>query len=527
MLKHPLLKPATKQALLSLVIALGLLTPGCGTNPVTNKRELQLVSESQEIAIGKKNYGPTRQAQGGDYTLDPELTAYVQSVGNKLAAVSDRKLPYEFSIINDSTPNAWAMPGGKIAFNRGLLYELNSEAELAAVMGHEMVHAAARHGAKDMERGILLQGAMIAVGIGAQNSDYANLIVGGAQVGAQLVSTKYGRDAESESDLYGMRYMKKAGYDPAAAVTLQETFVRLSAEHKSNFIDGLFASHPPSAQRVSANKSTLMQLGAGGDMGKDVYAQKVSKLKSTQAAYKAYDEAVKALASKDLEKAKQLINQAIAGEPREAKFQELLADMALLQKKPEAALALYGKAINMQPDYFKPHVQSGIVLFSLGRKAEAEAYLKRANELLPTAPAYNLLGQLAEGRGDTALAMQHYQIAADSKSDIGQQAGARLAKLDLPRNPAKYLQARIEVDRTGNLYAVLQNNSALSIQKVQFKVIKYDLKTGRVISRSAPLILRTALAAGAKGQVALGQKVANLQEAQSYQLVLEAAEIQP
>jgi predicted Zn-dependent protease len=459
--------------------------------------------------------------------LDPELTAYVQSVGNKLAAVSDRKLPYEFSIINDSTPNAWAMPGGKIAFNRGLLYELNSEAELAAVMGHEMVHAAARHGAKDMERGILLQGAMIAVGIGAQNSDYANLIVGGAQVGAQLVSTKYGRDAESESDSYGMRYMKKAGYDPAAAVTLQETFVRLSAEHKSNFIDGLFASHPPSAQRVSANKNTLMQLGAGGDMGKDVYAQKVSKLKSTQAAYKAYDEAVKALADKDLEEAKQLINQAIAGEPREAKFQEFLADMALLQKKPEAALALYAKAINMQPDYFKSQVQSGIVLFSLGRKAEAEAYLKRANELLPTAPAYNLLGQLAEGRGDTALAMQYYQIAADSKSEIGQQAAARLAKLDLPRNPAKYLQARIEVDRAGNLYAVLQNNSALSIQKVQFKVIRYDLKTGRVISRSAPLILRTALAAGAKGQMALGQKMASLQEAQSYQLVLEAAEIEP
>jgi tetratricopeptide (TPR) repeat protein len=108
-------------------------------------------------------------------------------------------------------------------------------------------------------------------------------------------------------------------------------------------------------------------------MGKDTYAQKVSKLKSTQAAYKAYDDAVKALASKDLEKAKQLINQAIAGEPREAKFQELLADMALLQKKPEAALSLYAKAITMQPDYFKPHVQSGIVLFSLGRKAEAEA----------------------------------------------------------------------------------------------------------------------------------------------------------
>lgn len=112
----------------------------CGTNPVTKKREFQIVSESQEISIGKQNYGPTRQSQGGDYILDPELTAYVQSIGNKLAAVSDRQLPYEYAIINDSTPNAWAMPGGKIAFNRGLLYELNNEAELAAVMGLSLIH---------------------------------------------------------------------------------------------------------------------------------------------------------------------------------------------------------------------------------------------------------------------------------------------------------------------------------------------------------------------------------------------------
>jgi predicted Zn-dependent protease len=187
------------------LLALSLVVSACGVNPVTKKREFQFVSEAQEISIGAQNYSPTRQSQGGDYVLDPELTAYIQSVGNKLAAVSDRKLPYEFNLLNDSVPNAWAMPGGKIAFNRGLLYELNSEAELAAVMGHELVHAAARHGAQGMERGVLLQGAMIAVGIGAQNTDYANLIVGGAQAGAQLVNSKYGRDAESESDLYGMQ----------------------------------------------------------------------------------------------------------------------------------------------------------------------------------------------------------------------------------------------------------------------------------------------------------------------------------
>ena len=223
------------------VIALTFLLASCGTNPVTHKRELQFISESQEVNIGQKNYAPARQQQGGDYVIDPELTAYVQSVGNKLAAVSDRQLPYEFVVLNDSVPNAWAMPGGKIAFNRGLLYELNSEAELAAVLSHEIVHAAARHGAQNMENGMLLQGAVMAAGIAAQDKSYANLIVGGAQLSSQLISIKFSRNDESEADKYGMYYMKKAGYDPRAAVTLQETFVRISQNKKSNFIEGLFA----------------------------------------------------------------------------------------------------------------------------------------------------------------------------------------------------------------------------------------------------------------------------------------------
>src|SRR3989338_11132082 len=194
-----------------VVFAFLFLLPGCGVNPVTHKRELQFISQSQEIAIGEKNYVPARQQQGGDYIIDPELTAYVQSVGNKLAAASDRQLPYEFVVLNDSVPNAWALPGGKIAFNRGLLYELDSEAELAAVLAHEIVHAAARHGAQKMETGMLLQGAVMAAGVAAQDKSYANLIVGGAQLSSQLIATRFGRDEESEADLYGMRYMKKAG----------------------------------------------------------------------------------------------------------------------------------------------------------------------------------------------------------------------------------------------------------------------------------------------------------------------------
>src|SRR5262245_53741869 len=221
------------RAVLLAVPFLTLLT-ACGINPVTGKREIQFVSEAQEVQLGEQNYVPTRQSQGGDLTVLPELTTYVSGVGEKLAAVADRKLPYEFVVLNSSVPNAWALPGGKIAVNRGLLTELRNEAELAAVLGHEIVHAAARHGAKAQERATMMQAglgaAQIGAAVGGVDANLASLVLQGAGVGAQMVQQKYGRDQELESDKYGMKYMKAVGYDPTGAVTLQETFVRLFSE---------------------------------------------------------------------------------------------------------------------------------------------------------------------------------------------------------------------------------------------------------------------------------------------------------
>ena len=508
---------------ISLTVVTSILLSACGVNPVTHKHELQFVSEEKEIAMGQQNYVPARQQQGGDYVIDPELTAYVQSVGNKLAAVSDRKLPYEFVVLNDSVPNAWAMPGGKIAFNRGLLYELNSEAELAAVLSHEIVHAAARHGAKSMESGMLLQGASVLAAAATQNTRYGQLAVGGAQLSSQLISTKFGRDDESEADKYGMLYMKRAGYDPRAAVTLQETFVRLSQGQKSDFIKGLFASHPPSDQRVADNQTTLAELGAGGEWGREIYAQKVGHLKATKAAYENYDQGVHSLPN-DPNKAALLAKQAIAIEPREARFQELLGDVSLAQKNNQAALGFYDKAIKMQPDYFRPHVQSGIALNNLGRKAEAEKALVQSNALLPTATSHYLLGQLAEGRGDVAAAMQNYQVAASSDSGVGQSSNARLLQLDLPRNPAKYLQAEVRNDAAGNVYAVLANPTAATLARVQLRVVKLDAATGRIVAQTAPLLI-TNLAANQQAQVAAGLRISNTQELNLLRVQIEAAQV--
>jgi predicted Zn-dependent protease len=157
------------------ITALLLLVAGCATNPVTGERELNLYGEDWEKQVGEQQYAPMIQAQGGDLVIDDSVVNYVQSVGQRVAQYSDRDLPYEFEVINNSVPNAWALPAGKIAINRGLLTELGSEAELAAVLGHEVVHAAARHSAQAASRAALAQGAVIlgsvAVGASTDNDD--------------------------------------------------------------------------------------------------------------------------------------------------------------------------------------------------------------------------------------------------------------------------------------------------------------------------------------------------------------------
>ncbi|MEL6368537.1 MAG: M48 family metalloprotease, partial [Pseudomonadota bacterium] len=164
-------------------LALALITfglGGCVVNPVTGKTELAIVTAQQEVQLGEQNYLPMQQSQGGVFRLDPTVNDYVRSVGNRVAAVSDRALPYEFVVLNNSVPNAWALPGGKIAINRGLLDEMQSAAELAAVLGHEVVHAAARHSAQQMQRGMLLQALVVGTAVVTSDSDYGQLATGAA-----------------------------------------------------------------------------------------------------------------------------------------------------------------------------------------------------------------------------------------------------------------------------------------------------------------------------------------------------------
>jgi predicted Zn-dependent protease len=515
---------------IAALITLAFLT-ACGVNPVTGKKEIQFVSEAQELQIGEQNYAPTRQGEGGDLTVLPELTTYVNSVGQKLAAVADRKLPYEFVVLNNSVPNAWALPGGKIAINRGLLTELSNEAELAAVLGHEIVHAAARHGAKAQERGTLMQVGMMAAQVGAAmgnvDPNVANLALGGAGAGLQMIQMKYGREQELESDDYGMKYMKLAGYDPSGAVTLQETFVRLSqagGQKQQNWLEGLFASHPPSQERVDKNKVTAEKLGRGGVLGADTFAAATKQLRQMKPAYDKADQALAAAQKKDFTTAKSLAGEAAKAIPNEGSFQVLLGQIALAEKQPQAAASHYDKAMRLAPDYFASYLGAGVAQSQLGDQQKAEQYLTRSAQLLPTAPAAYYLGNIARDRGDTAAARKYYEAAATSQSAIGQAAAVEFMKMDLPQNPGSYVAAGGQFDSQGRLMVVVQNRSRVALQAIQVTPVLADA-AGRVVQQGTPVLIRAVVKPGEQAAAPSGIANLTVEQAQALRFRVDAAQI--
>lgn len=459
-----------------LVVCMAIALSACATNPVTGKKELSFMSEAQELQVGKQQYSPSRQSQGGDYVADPRVQAYVNRVGQRLAAVSDRQLPYEFKVINSGVPNAWALPGGKIAINRGLLTQMKSESELAAVLGHEIVHAAAKHGARGVTRGILLQGGLMAATIATSGKEYSNIAQIGANVGAQLINTRYGRDAERESDQFGIKYMAKAGYDPQGAVDLQATFLGLSkdSQRSQDFISGLFASHPPSAERLATNRAIVASLPKGGDVNAAEYRQNISRLLNAEPAYEAFEEAKKALSDKNYSMAKSLARRAISIEPREGHFHSFLGDLETENKNYRVAQQHFTSAINLNNDFFYYHLQLGLISEITGDTASAQRSLNKSLELLPTANAHNALGDIARSAGRRDVAMTQYAKAAGHNSPAGQAAFGSLVDLDLPTNPGKYVVARHQVSKEGVLRVQLQNNTPRDIGNVSLRVVYPD-----------------------------------------------------
>ncbi len=252
--------------------AAALLSLGaCAVNPATGGRMFSLVSEGQEIEMGQQ---AMLQVDAGMGLYDsPALQAYVDSVGQAMAAVSERpELPWTFKVIDDPVINAFALPGGPVYLARGIMAHFNSEAEMASVLGHEIGHITARHSVEQISRAQLMQIGLVAgVVLVPELRPFGDALGGGLGI----LFLKFGRDDESQSDELGFRYMTRLGYDPQGAVDMFEILER-QRDASSGAIPEWQSTHPNPGNRVLAAQQRLASSQIeGGIVRQDEYMRHI------------------------------------------------------------------------------------------------------------------------------------------------------------------------------------------------------------------------------------------------------------
>ncbi len=352
-------KVARRDFLWLIAVSLGGTIAGCVTNPVTGEHQLMLLSEGEEIAIDRENAAHQFSLDLGA-VQDSALNAYLTTVGQKLATVSHRpQMPFSFRAVNAVYINAYAFPGGSIAVTRGILVDLNNEAELAALLGHEIGHVNARHTAQQVSKNMLFNVALS--GATALAGDYGSWVSNLGGIGASALLARYSRENEREADALAMEYMTKAGYNPDGMVGLMELLRSLSKRQPS-VIETMFSTHPMSEERfLTAVDATQGQYASfrSRSLDQERYLDRTAGLRKIKGAIKKMQKGEEAMAAKRYSEAEGLFREALQEVPND------YAGMILMSK----------------------------CLIAQGKDKEAKLYAQRAKEAYPTeAQAYNVAG---------------------------------------------------------------------------------------------------------------------------------------
>jgi len=278
-------KPNRFKKLLTLVITTAALSlAACSTNPVTGKKDFSLISKDQEVAMGAQAHKSILK-QSKVYK-NPRLQAYVNRIGQSLAKHSHRnKIRYTFTVLDDPSVNAFALPGGYVYITSGILAYLNSEGELAGVLGHEIGHVTARHGARQQSAGIAsaILVDLISKKTSAGNSKALN------QLSTALIRG-YGREHELQADRLGAEYLARVGYSPENMINVvrvlkaQEEFDKYQARKEGRqprAYHGVFSTHPDNDTRLKEVIRAANKIKSAGSKpaNHDAYLKQINGLK--------------------------------------------------------------------------------------------------------------------------------------------------------------------------------------------------------------------------------------------------------
>ncbi|MBN1104226.1 MAG: M48 family metalloprotease [Deltaproteobacteria bacterium] len=386
---------------------------GCATSPVTGKTQLMLVSEDQEIQMDRQ-YAPFQFSADYGQIQDKTLNDYVRRVGQNMTGRTHRThMPYSFRGVNATYVNAYAFPGGSIACTRGILLALENEAELAALLGHELGHVNARHTAQQMSKGMLtnaLVGGLSAVA-GAMASGLGQVAGALGSIGAGALLASYSRDNEREADALGMEYMAKGGYNPKGMVGLMEMLRSLS-KSKPGAIEMMFATHPMSDERYqTAVETSRVQYASSRNLPlyKERYMDQTARLRAMKRAIEDLQRGEQETAVQKFGEAEAHYRNALKQAPNDYAGLVMMAACQIIQKKPGEGLRYSEAAKAVYPQEAQAYHLSGFAKIQTrdfdGAYQDFSAYEK----ILPGNPNSPFFkGFSLEGMGKKPQAAQEY-----------------------------------------------------------------------------------------------------------------------
>ncbi len=406
---------------------------GCATDPVTGRTTFVMMSKEQEIALDRQ-HSPHQLSEDYGITRDAELNRYVGALGKDMAARTHRPdMPYNVNVVNANYVNAYAFPGGTIAATRGILLEMQSEDELAALLGHELGHVNARHHAERQAKGTLLEAVVAGISIAAADKQpqYGALAQMIGNIGGGALLAHYSRDNEREADALGLEYMARSGHNPAGMEDLM-TMLNSQAREKPNALELMFSTHPMSSERLDNTRRALATTyaeAARRPRQRERYMDNTSRLRKLRPAIAEQQKGEAMLNQKKFETADGHMRRALQLAPDDYTGLVLMAKTQMAMKRPDEAKPYLAQAKAVYPTEAQAHHLAGVAFLQTRQPDQALAAFTEFERLLPGNPnTVFLKGYSLEQMQDRRGAAQEYfrYLQLTNQGGQAQHAYARL-----------------------------------------------------------------------------------------------------